>query len=267
MDIGFALNYTNLYLIDITPDKPTHTWARLGCGITGVEVDDSDNTSDSSYYDSEGVTATDVTGTTIGYKFSGEREYNDPAQNYVASLRTVSGAKRKTYLRHINPMGEVLTGLGTITDIVDGGGDANSKGTFEFGFHYAGNPTYEGSPASVLPESITAADVTVQVGQTLAYDTKVSPATANKFCVFASSDTSIATVTDDGSVTGIAKGECEISLKSVVLPSVTAKIKCTVIDSVMNPGGTDVTGEQGGEHKEEPVEEPDENHGESVAGH
>lgn len=231
MDIGFALNYTNLYLIDITPDKPTHTWARLGCGITGVEADDSDNTSDSSYYDSEGVTATDVTGTTIGYKFSGEREYNDPAQNYVASLRTVSGAKRKTYLRHINPKGEVLTGLGTITDIVDGGGDANSKGSFEFGFHYAGNPTYEGTPAAVLPESVSASEISVAAGKTTPIKPQVTPSNANQFCVYASSDTSIATVADDGTVTGVSQGECEISLKSVVLPSVTGKARCTVTEA------------------------------------
>ena len=27
-DIAFALNYTNLFMIDITPDEATPTWAR-----------------------------------------------------------------------------------------------------------------------------------------------------------------------------------------------------------------------------------------------
>lgn len=59
MDLGFPLNYTNLYLIDVTPDGPERTWARLAAGITTVEVNDSDETVDSSYYDGEGVSSTD----------------------------------------------------------------------------------------------------------------------------------------------------------------------------------------------------------------
>lgn len=228
MDIGFSLNYTNLYMINITPGQATKTWARLGAGISTVDTDDSDTTSDSSYYDGEGMTSTDVTGVTIGYKFSGERDYSDPAQNYISSLRTKSGSSRITDFRHIDPRGEVLEGLAVISDISDNGGDATGKGNFEFGIHFYRQPTLTEPTATTMPESVTATAVTVSTGKTAQVVAQVSPTTAPSQCAYASSDTSIATVDADGTVHGVKDGTCQISVKSMVLPSVLASAKVTV---------------------------------------
>lgn len=227
-DIGFALNYTNLYLIDVTPTASTPTWARLGQGITSVEPDDSDETSDDAYYDGEGVTETNVTGATVGYKFSGDRHYNNRAQNFVASLRGTSGASRRTRLRHVAPDGRTLEGWVTITDISAGGGEANEKGGFEFTAHFAGRPTVTEPDATSLPTAIAAAAVSVAVGASSSIVVTPTPSDASEACAFASSDVEVATVDDSGRVTGVSAGSCTVSCKSMVLPSVNCTCNVTV---------------------------------------
>lgn len=228
VDIGFALNYTNLYLINVTPQAEVPTWARLGQGITSVEPDDSDETSDDAYYDGEGVTETNVTGSTMGYKFSGDRHYNNAAQNFVAGLRGTSGASRRTDLRHVAPDGRVLEGKVTITDINAGGGEANEKGGFEFTAHFAGRPTVTEPDATVMPESLAASAVNVQVGGTAQVAVTPTPSASSGACAFASSDVEVATVDDSGLVTGVGAGTCTISCKSMVLPSVRCSCEVTV---------------------------------------
>lgn len=229
MDIGYAMNYTNLYLVDTTPDASTRSWARLGQGILSVEPDNEDETAEDYYYDGEGVAETDVTGVKLGYKFSGNRRYGNAAQDYICGVAHEAGGARKTNLRHIAPNGRIVDGSITLTDIVDGGGDANNKGAFECAARLCGRPVVTPPTATVMPESIaTVTPVSVAKGGTAAVTPTTMPTEAPNTCVYAVEDTTIATVSDDGTITGVAVGKTNLSIKSMVLPSVRAVVVVTV---------------------------------------
>ena len=231
MDLGFPLNYTNLYLIDVTPDGPERTGARLAAGITTVEVNDSDETVDSSYYDGEGVSSTDVTGSTMGYSISGERRVGNRAQDFIASLRGSAGSARNTHLRHIGPDGSYLEGVVTLTDIKAGGGDANAKGTFECTATFKGRPTYTPGDKDQVPETVTCTAATVEVGKTALLEPTVTPAAASGACAYAVDDPEVATVDDDGTVHGVKAGKCRVSVKAMAAPTVACIAEVTVTEA------------------------------------
>lgn len=231
MDIGFAPNYTNVYLLDITPNSSTPTWAYCAAGIATVEVDDSEETDDTAYYDGGGVSSEDVTGVTLGYNFSGDRRYGDAVQDYVAGLRGETGQGRVSHLRHVSPDGSAIQGECVIRDIVIGGGDANDKGDFQFGVTFRGQPTYVEPSATTLPESVTASEVSVAVGSTASVTATVTPETASSQCLYAVEDASIATVDGSGTVTGVSAGETQVSIKCAAKPSVLTTVTVTVTAS------------------------------------
>lgn len=232
MDIGFAPNYTNLYLIDITPTGPSRTWARLGQGISTAENDDDETKSDDEYYDGDGSPTTDVTSNKVGYTFEGNRRYGNAAQDYIANLRTKVGEDRKTNFRHIEPNGSMLEGPCTITDIVATGGDAGDKGTFECGVYFNGMPNYVPSDSTTAPDSVTVTAVSVAVGATSEVNPTVTPTSAPSTCAYAVDDTTIATVDDSGVVTGVKVGTCNLSVKCMAKPSVKETVKVTVTAKV-----------------------------------
>ena len=53
----FPLNYQDEYLIDITPDAATETWARLAAGLTGGVIASNDVVDQSTYLIPEEVKA------------------------------------------------------------------------------------------------------------------------------------------------------------------------------------------------------------------
>lgn len=228
MDIAFALNYTNLFMIDITPSAATHTWARVGAGINSFDQASNETVSDDAYYDGEGMSSSDVTGGQIVHTFAGHRKYGDPAQDYIASLENVYGESRKTTYRRIAPDGTVLEGNATIANIVTGGGDPNAKGTFSFELRLNGRPTLTEGNKDEFPTNITASAVAVTVGQTAAISATVTPETANGACVYIVENDEIAAVDAMGNVSGIAAGSTTVLVKSAVLPTETATVEVTV---------------------------------------
>jgi hypothetical protein len=224
MDIGFALNYTNIYMIQL-PDSP---WARIGAGITGVEPDGKEETSSDAYYDGGGMSSTDVTGGQQQLKFTGHRVYGDPAQDYIASLVLAYGEARKRPVRWVSPNGAVIEGIASIVNIKPGGGDANNKSDFGFEAHFDGRPNYTPGNASTFPATITAQDVTVPMGGTVAVNATATPTTAAQSFVYAVEDTEIALVDAAGTVKGLKAGETSLSVKSAVKPDVSAKVTVTV---------------------------------------
>ena len=227
-DIGFAPNYTNLYLLNITPDASEPTWGYIGPGISSAETNDDEETDDTAYYDGGGVSGQDVTGVTAGYSFSGNRKYGDPVQDYVTSLRLQTGEGRKTQLRHIAPNGELFEGNVTIQNITVNGGDANDKGTFGFDAMFDGIPTFGAGTKTKMPESVTAQDVSVTVGSTSSVSPSVTPSTASAQCVYAVQDDSVATVDMEGNVKGVKEGTTKLSVKCVARPSVVFVVTVTV---------------------------------------
>ena len=89
------------------------------------------------------------------------------------------------------------------------------------------NVTYE--PIIVTPvESITADDITMMTGETAQITPTVLPADANQAVTYASANTSIATVSEDGLVTAVASGTTTITITSVSTPEVSTTINVTV---------------------------------------
>ena len=89
------------------------------------------------------------------------------------------------------------------------------------------NVTYE--PIMVIPvESITADDITMMTGETAQINPTVLPADANQAVTYASANTSIATVSEDGLVTAVAAGTTTITITSVSTPEVSTTINVTV---------------------------------------
>lgn len=231
MSIGFANNYTHLHLIK--DDKGQ--WLYLGQGISTVEWENEDTTDDTAYYNSGGAQPEDVTGVKVGATVSGHRYYGDPAQDYVASLVTKIGDARVTDLRRIAPDGSMLEGPITVKDIVDGGGEANEKGTFEFGFTYREMPKYVGPQSTDMPETISFEEpLTVKAGETLdlATKVKVTPEGATPNCVFAVDDDSLeeakAIVDAAGILTAKTEGTIKVTAKCVSKPAVTATAEVTI---------------------------------------
>ena len=228
MDIGFALNWENLYLINVAPDAEVPVWARLGQGISSVETDDSDETSEDYYYDGEGSPETDVTGTSFAYEFEGHRYHGNHAQDWIASLRMLKGAQRRTKFKHVFPDGATLVSDCTVLDIESTGGDANEKETFACKIALNGTPVFTEPTGNNMPESITASDIAANVDEPVAVNAQVMPATASQALVYGSSDPDTVTVDDDGMLFPKKTGTCEISLRSVVKPTVATTIKVTV---------------------------------------
>lgn len=229
MDIAFSQSYMNNFMINITPDGEEPTWARLGAGISSAEPEGNEEIDQSTYYDGEGLASSDVTGGQMVITFSGNRCIGDPAQDFIAARKMDYGSARKTDMRWINPEGDVLEGKITLANIKIGGGDANAKETFEFEAHFNGRPAYKVGNKTEFPEKVECEAVSVAVGAAVKANVTVTPSDgASDNVFFAIDDRSIATVDADGTVHGIKQGETELTVKSAVLPSVSANVKVTV---------------------------------------
>lgn len=227
-DIGFSPNFTHLYEIDITPNEATPTRARIGAGITKIDPDPSETVSESEYYDGDGVGSADVTGAKWNISLEGERDYNDPFQNWAASLKFSFGQSRRTHAWITSPNGEVIESEVTVANIKPFGGDANAKATFSCNLYFNGLPKATGTISDTLPDKVEAADVNVNVGATAEISPTVEPTNAPTRCVYAVDDNKVATVSATGLVTGVAEGETEISIKCAAKPSVQKTIKVKV---------------------------------------
>lgn len=227
-DIAFALNYTNLYLINTTPDAAEKTWERIGAGINSADWEGNENVAQDAYYDGEGQASSDVTGGQMVGTFSGHRKYGDPAQNFIASTLIDYGDGRKTDFRWVAPDGQILEGEVTLVNVKPGGGDPNAKSDFSFEVHFNGMPTYVPGEATSFPESVACTAVTVKVGASVAAGATVTPSAASPALVYGIEDDSVATVDALGNVHGLKAGKTKLSVKSAVKPLVNASCDVTV---------------------------------------
>ena len=242
-DIGFAMNYTNLYEIDTTPYGDSRTWVRVGAGINSVSWEGNEEVAQDPYYDGDGLSSSDVTGGQIVGSFEGHRVYGDAAQDYIAGLTLKYGEDRKTNFRWTQPNGDQLEGIVTIANIAPQSGDPNAKSDFGFEIHYNGMPKFTSGNASEMPNSISASKPTLSVsaGSSDVITVTVEPESASGSVVFAVEDESIATVGSDGTVVGVANGETEVSIKSCVRPSVVTSVKVTVSGAAQTSASTSST--------------------------
>lgn len=229
-DLGFARNYANALEINITPEEPTPTWAILSRGITEIAPSPNESTEDKDYYDGYGTPTTDVTSTQIQYEVTGDRCYGDPAQDYIASRALETGDGRKTQFRHTSPNGDVIEGDCTLLNLTpnSGQGEASALGAFTCTIATAGSPKFTPANKLKLPESVTATEVSVAVGEKSQIKATVTPTDANQKCFYASGNTDIATVDSDGNVEGVSEGTCKVTVRCASKPSAMCDVEVTV---------------------------------------
>ena len=106
------------------------SYLRLAKYIEDVTVSANDETEETGYYDGDGTVATEVTGAKYGYDVSGYRDLTDEAQNLIVEMRHETGEGRKLMLKVTKPDGTIETGEATVSNIIDGGGQATEYAPF-----------------------------------------------------------------------------------------------------------------------------------------
>lgn len=139
---GFLLQSKNKLEIDTSPNGSSEQYEQLGAGISSMEPDPNEETSQDRYFDSEGWAETDVTGAQLILSIEGHRKYGDPAQDYIYSLQTEIGTKRRTNFRLTLPDGGKYEGPCTVANITGPSGEAGAKGEISFEIHFAGKPEF-----------------------------------------------------------------------------------------------------------------------------
>lgn len=231
LDIGSALNYQFVHLINITPSEATPTWSYLAEGIETITSNPEEKVDETEDYSTGGNTRSTVTGVNVSIEFEGTRRIGNEAQEYIASLQEDFGDARNTQRRVIHPTGMIIEEDVTIRDINMGGpnGGASEKQAISFTMARNDTPRVIQAPKGTkLPETITVEAVTVAVDGTTTVTPTVTPTTASNWCLYAIKDTEIAKVTADGIITGLKAGETTLSVRCAAKPSVRATVKVTV---------------------------------------
>lgn len=233
MDMGFELNYQHVLLVDTDP-RGEGNWAYAGPGIESIADNTADVVSTKSYYDMGGSESNNVTGVNPGVTITGDRLRGDKFQDWAVKLAHTKGDERKTRARQVSPAGEVIEWTSvTVTNIKgkSADGNANDNTPFSCELKFEGDPVLlEPEKGTLLPESVTVADVEVAVGAKAKISPAVTPEQASSWCLYAVAQNGrgIASVDAEGNVTGIAAGETTVTVKCAAKPSVNAQIKVTV---------------------------------------
>lgn len=231
MEIGYAMNYQYMNLINMTPGAEEPTWGWFGQGISSISPDKSETTTEEYYYDGFGQAETSVDGLSKSVTIEGKRRLDDECQNWVAGLEDEVGDALNTQYRQVDPTGKVIERDVTIHEIKAGqDGASNEKAKFSCKLSFNGQPRIiEDAHGTSLPETLTVpSSVTVTVGDTSKIETTVTPTTASPACAFATGNHKVATVAADGTVTGVAAGKTLVTVKCVSKPSVAKQVAVIV---------------------------------------
>ena len=189
------LNYQQLILLNITPSS-TATYARIGAGISSVENGNNEELDQTRYLDGAGYAETDVTGAQKILVFSGHRDKDDAAQNYIFGLELELGDERKTDAKYYDKDGNLVSGDVTIANISGPGGDAGAKGAIGFELHFNGKPT------KTLKSAATALTDTVGVGVAVGTTSWTATAGAGNTLAYKLASATVGTVYGNSLVTG-----------------------------------------------------------------
>ncbi|MGA3512970.1 phage tail tube protein, partial [Lactiplantibacillus plantarum] len=117
--------------------------------ITTVTPKYTDKKKSAAYYNGGGQERQTVTGVTSSYDISGDRSIGNPAQDDIAGMKQKTGSQRERMFRKVQWLQEddgsltpnmIETGMGTFTDIDDGGGAADDNGSFKTTMTYNAAP-------------------------------------------------------------------------------------------------------------------------------
>lgn len=231
IDIGYAINYQYINLIDITPSESTPTWAWVGPGITEITPEREEKVESEDTYATGGNSVTTVKGVDKTLQVSGSRLVGDPFQDFLVDIEEAFGTERETTYRVVNPTGEIIEEDVTIKDVIASGPNGAASDKQSISCTFARNDTpriIEPAKGTHLPSQVTADAVSVKVGQTQQVTPTVTPDTASGWCLYAVEDTSVARVTADGKVEGLKAGSTKLAIKCAAKPAVRVSVDVTV---------------------------------------
>ena len=148
--MAFNLMYEHTFEIQTGEDETTQEpiYSPLAKGITSAEPANNEELSQDRYFDGTGFGETDVIGAQLVITFSGHRDYDDEAQNYIFEQLLKLGESRRTGFRWTEPNGGTFEGNCTIANISGPSGDAGAKGEISFEIHFNGTIDYTEPSAS-----------------------------------------------------------------------------------------------------------------------
>lgn len=173
------------YLDEYWEGKSTNgtvDWNYLADGITNVTPKYTDKKKTAAYMNGGGQERNTITGVTSSYDISGDRSIGNPAQDDIASMKQKTGASRERMFRKMQylqnddgslTLHSVETGMGTFSDIDDGGGAADDNGGFKTTL------SYNASPATIGPndsDKLAAAQTETPCQNALILGVEVKPA-------------------------------------------------------------------------------------------
>lgn len=227
--LDFAPNYAHTFEINITPESDKSTWASALVGITECVPSPDETVSEDTYYNDLGDTDSSVDAVKVSIGFTGHRKYGDPAQDFIQSRALLTKKKRKTDYRWVHPDGTTYEGVLTMADLIPGSGmgEATAKGDFSW---TAKLNTITETPATneAMPTGVTCGEVSVTTKTPKAVNAQVQPQGCNQKCHYAVADDTVATVTPDGTVTGLKAGTTKLTVKAAAMPSVSTTVEVTV---------------------------------------
>ena len=111
------------------PDKTEYL--RVAKNISSITDDTDEETDDKAFYDGDGTKEKKVVGISEAWKVEGLRDYDDPAQNLIASKKRKTGDDRKVWHKIVDPVEKIeVNEVATLSDIKSGGGDAGDDEEF-----------------------------------------------------------------------------------------------------------------------------------------
>lgn len=114
-----------------SPAEAPKAYLELAKWISSVSDDTDEQTDDTGFYDGDGTQETTVTGVSGSYGFEGSYDAEDPAQALVAGMKYKIGDARKVWHKVVSADGKKQwVGVGTVTDIKAGSGDATEYEDF-----------------------------------------------------------------------------------------------------------------------------------------
>lgn len=129
------------------------SWLPLARYIETAEPDSDETVEDEGFYDGDGTPERNVHSVAMGYSFTGYKDATNPAQALIIDMEFETGLARKVWFRRISSDGKVQhTGLATVSEIINGGGDATSYEEFECNIRWDQKPLKEKLEPGTLTE-------------------------------------------------------------------------------------------------------------------
>jgi hypothetical protein len=216
---GFYGTKASDIMAETFPDG--YNMARIGRGITDFTPASSETTDTESDMLDAGFQKSNISAKSITYALTGNRYIGDPAQDFIFEKFSKLGRELETTAVIIDPDGTIRISEITITSPVAYSGAVNANSPISATLTVDGKPYVIHTDGSVECKvdtlNVAPNPVAVAVGATVQVTATPTPEYATNVAVdYSIKDTSVATVDENGKVTGVAEGTTilQVYLKS-----------------------------------------------------